>query len=156
PAACAARKTLRPIRPKPLIPTFTAMPQTLLSRFGECLDVMDRWRSAPPLVGPDRDLDLVPVRVLEEGRVGAGTVGAPLAGPEPLGPTGTHPAFPGCLASHDPQPGEAEQAEPGLGLVVGSDEEDWFGDAPADRFVLLEVAPPAKGREQRVVERRAP
>ena len=25
PAACAARKTLRPIRPKPLMPTFTAM-----------------------------------------------------------------------------------------------------------------------------------
>ncbi len=30
PDACAARKTLRPMRPKPLIPTFTAMRDCLL------------------------------------------------------------------------------------------------------------------------------
>ncbi len=35
------------------------------------------------------------------------------------------------------------------------DEEDRLGDSPADRLVLLEMAPPPKGREHRVVERRA-
>jgi hypothetical protein len=31
PEACAARKTLRPIRPKPLIPTRTGMSEAFLS-----------------------------------------------------------------------------------------------------------------------------
>src|SRR5215217_9371860 len=105
------------------------------------------------LVGPDRDLYLVPVRVLEESRVGAGAVGTALARLGDLDATGAHPAFPGGLHRDDAEPRKADQTETGLGLMVGGYEEDRLGDAPADRFVLLEMAPPAKGRKQRVVER---
>src|SRR6476469_5366792 len=108
------------------------------------------------LVGPDRDLDLIPVRVLEKSRVGAGAVGAPFAWLGNADAAGVHALFPGRLDGDDAEAGEAEQSEARPGLVVRRDEEDRFGDAPANGFVLLEVTPPAKGREQRVVERRAP
>ena len=66
--SCAARKRLRPMRPKPLMPTLTAM-----------------FLSIPPgwvlelSVGADRDLDPVAVRVEQVGGVVGGTVFGPLA-----------------------------------------------------------------------------
>ena len=46
--------------------------------------------------------------------------------------------LPGGLDRDDPEPGEAEQAEARLRLMVVGDEEDGLGDPPADRPVLLE------------------
>src|SRR5947199_1506177 len=112
-------------------------------------------RPAETSVRPDRDLYLVPVRVLEKCRVGAGAVGATLARLGHHGATAVHATFPGRLDGDDPERGEAEQAEAGLRLVMRSDEEDGFGDTPTDRFVLLEVAPPAKRGKQPVVKRAA-
>src|SRR5690348_9083384 len=59
--AWAARKTLRPMRPKPLIPTRTGMVR-------------------PYLVAPTHHLDAIPVRVAQVGRVVAGPVLRPRAG----------------------------------------------------------------------------
>src|SRR6478609_7221039 len=146
PAAWAARKTLRPMRPKPLMPTFTAMQSSLLNSFSGA----DSKESA--LVGPDGDLDLVPVGVLDERRVGAGAMRAPLARVADVDATRPHRPLPGRLDGDDPEPGEAEQPETRLGLVVSGDEEDRLGDSPADRFVLLEMAPPTERGEHRVVE----
>jgi hypothetical protein len=36
--------------------------------------------------------------------------------------------------------------------VLGGDEEDGFGDAPADRLILLEMAPPSQRGQHRVIE----
>ena len=98
----------------------------------------------------------VPVGVAQKSRVGTGAVGAALAGLADGGAARGHALLPRGLHGDDAQPGEAEQAEAGFGRMVGGDEEDRFGDAPADRLVLLEVAAPAKRRQQRVVEGRAP
>ena len=65
------------------------------------------------------------------------------------------PVLPGGLDRDDPERREAQQSEPRLRLVMGGDEENGFGDAPAHGFVLLEVTPPPEGGEHRVVEGRA-
>src|SRR3954464_8646426 len=118
-----------------------------------CRQAPARWRAS---VGPDGDLDLVPVRVLEKGRVGTRAVGAALAGLRDHGAAAVHAACPSRLDGDDPERGEAEQAKARLRLMVEGDEEDGFGDAPTDRFVLLEVAPPAERGKQRVEERATP
>src|SRR5919106_4040719 len=112
--------------------------------------------SCPRLVTAHRHLDFVPVGVAQERRVGAGAVRAPLTRlADPLAAVG-NALLPGGLDRDDAEAGEAEQAEARLRRMVRGDEEDRLGDTPPDRLVLLEVAPPAQRREQRVVEGRAP
>ena len=72
-----------------------------------------------------------------------------------VGDAGTarfHPVLPGRLDGDDPERREAQQAEAGLGIVLAGDKEDRFGDAPADRLILLEMPPPAQRGQHRVVE----
>ena len=73
-----------------------------------------------------------------------------------LVPPAPTPCSQEALTATIPSPEKLSSPKPGLRVVVVGDEEDRFGDSPADRPVLLEMAPPAKGREQRVVERGAP
>src|SRR5213080_113312 len=96
---------------------------------------------APVSVGADGDLDLVPVRVLEKGGVGARSVRALLARIADADAARFDPVLPGRLDRDDAQCREAQQSEAGLRLVLAGDEEDRFGDAPADRLVLLEMPP---------------
>src|SRR6478672_11872108 len=106
------------MRPKPLMPTFTA-----ICRFPPGgLGLQSARRRAS--VGADRDLDLVPVRVLEECRVRARARGAALAGLADADPAGFDAVLPGGLDRDDPEAGEAEQPEARRGRVVLGDEED--------------------------------
>src|SRR3954453_2839473 len=97
PAAWAARKTLRPIRPKPLMPTFTAM-KSSPPEFA--LGVV---RSYGPegLVGRDRGLDLAPGGVLADPGVGAGAGRAALARVADVDAAGFHAVLPGRLDGDD-------------------------------------------------------
>src|SRR5690349_8297377 len=102
------------------------------------------------LIGPDGDLDLVAVGVLEESRERARAVGAAFARLRDARAAGFHPVFVGRLHRDDAEPGDAEQAVTRVRAMVGGDEEDRFGDAVADRFVLIEVSPPTEWGEHRV------
>src|SRR3954452_10296654 len=109
-------------------------------------------RRYPRLIGPDGDLDLVPVRVLEKGGVGPRAVRALVARVADADAARFDPVLPGRLDRDDAQGREAQQPEPGLGVVLAGDEEDRFGDAPADRLILLEMPSPAQRGQHRVVE----
>src|ERR1700733_5539245 len=104
-------------------------------------------------IGADGDLDLVTVGVLEKCRVGAGAVGATFARLGDAGAAGADAVLVGRLHRDDAEPAHAEQAVSRLRVVVGGDEEHRFRDAPTDRFVLVEMAPPTQRGEHRVVER---
>src|SRR5215203_3194801 len=155
-ASLAARKTLRPMRPKPLMPTFTAMNKFLLDSVGEAGRLGSRSYGlgtfGSALVGADADLDLVPVRVTEKGGIGARPVRALLAGIGDADAARFHPILPGRLHRDDSQRREAQQAEARRRIVLAGDEEDGLGDAPADRPVLLEMASPPQRGQHRVVE----
>src|SRR5690349_12185431 len=100
----------------------------------------------------DRDLDVIAIGILEEGRIGArgGTAGG--AGLADAGAAGALTGLPGRLDGCDPVGGEADLAEAGLGPAARGDVEGGLCDPPADNAVLVVVAAPAQGREQRVIE----
>src|ERR1044072_7357809 len=89
PAALAARTAWRPIRPKPLMPTFTAIESKPSWSRVYCRT----WSS----VAAHRYLDLRPVGVLEERRVGAGAVRGALAPLARVGAARVGPRLPGRL-----------------------------------------------------------
>src|SRR5262245_3653198 len=137
PASYAARKRLRPIRPKPLIATFTfAMRSSVESR----------------LPATDRDLDPVTVRVEEVRRVVAATVLRPRPGRAVVGAPRVDAALPGCLDRRDPVRGEADMAAAGALRVSIGREEHRAHDPPGDLLVRVYVTPPAERAEHRVVE----
>src|ERR687891_2698826 len=86
PASYAARNRFRPIRPKPLIATFTFAIRSSV----ECRSI-----------AADRDLDPVSVRVEQVGRVVAATVLRARPGRAVVGPPGRDAALPRRLHRRD-------------------------------------------------------
>src|SRR5215211_8783136 len=142
PASYAARNRLRPIRPKPLIPTLTGICSSCLpfARWAETwvpsLEPSTPRRSPRRLDGGStphyRDLDPVAVGVAQVGRVIAGPVLWPDARLAVVLAAGLNPALPCALDGRPPGGGEAHELAPGLHRAARGDEEPWLRDAPPD------------------------
>src|SRR3954453_7027079 len=134
-ASWAARNRLRPIRPKPLIPTFTrAMTGALLRCF-------------PSSVRARRDLYTVSVRVAQVGRVVGGTVLGTAPRRTVVAAAGGDAPLPRRLDRWDPLAREADVATTRAGRPACRGEEEGLDHAPSDHLVAVHLTPPAQRTE---------
>src|SRR3954451_5731353 len=157
PAALAARKKLRPIRPKPLMPTRTAMGSGAPRIRGEAVRPRAAsYRSAPrsgrsaPVRGDD--LDAQAVRIAHVGGVVARPVLRPRAGCAGAAPARLQRRRVGGVDRRLAARAEGDVPVRRRGVVAGGEPEHRLRHAPSDHVRVLVQPAHAQREEDGVVE----